>query len=399
MSTLRCSVVEGSSHPSRSRSLDSRDRLPVAVSPTTLFLDMRNVPIQETQLFGEALRSLSALLPASWKVDERTDLQLDGPGLAHVVDLTAPNGDRLSFAVEARRSGSVSSTLLLPALRELERLSSLPVLFVSDYIGPGLRTALAQEGISFADGTGWVRLTSEDPLVLLTGQGAGKSPRPAGTSAVVRLNGVAANRTIRALATTALPIGVRDLADLADVSPGSVSKLLVTLAAEGIVDRDERGGVVAVRRRALIQRWIRDYTFAKANKSVGHYIAPRGLERTLSRLGSSDTAVALTGSAAARRLLPSKTTSVVPLRLLALYAAAPAALARELGLIDADPTTANVVIAAPQDSHVLTSAGGEPPLAPAALVLADLLTLPNRSDAEADQLMDALARDDAAWKE
>ena len=71
---------------------------------------------------------------------------------------------------------------------------------------------------------------------------------------MVRLNGVAASRTIRALVTTALPIGVRGLADFADVSPGSVSKLLATLAAEGIVDRDGRGGVAVVRRRALIQR-------------------------------------------------------------------------------------------------------------------------------------------------
>lgn len=315
------------------------------------------------------------------------------------MDLTAPNGDRLSFAVEARRSGSVSATLLVPALRDLGRRASLPVLFMSDYIGPGLRTALAQEGISFADGTGWVRLTSEEPLVLLTGQGAPKSPRQPGTSAVVRLNGVAANRTIRALATTALPIGVRDLADLADVSPGSVSKLLVTLAAEGVVDRDERARVIAVRRPALIQRWIRDYTFAETNNAVGYYIAPRGLERTLSRLDGSDTAVALTGSAAARRLLPAGTTSVVPLRLLAMYAASPSALARELGLIAADPITANVVIAAPQDPQVLTSAGKEPLVAPVGLVLADLLTLPNRSEAEADQLVDALARDDAGWKE
>jgi hypothetical protein len=34
-----------------------------------------------------------------------------------------------------------------------------------------------------------------------------------------------------------------------------------------------------------------------------------------------------------------------------------------------------------------------------ALVIADLLTLPNRSDAEADQLMDSLARDDSLWSQ
>lgn len=360
---------------------------------------MRNEPLRETPIVGEALRSIAALLPISWAIDERTDTRPPGGQLDNIMDLTAPNGDRISFAIEAKRSGSVPTAHLLSALRELERRSSLPVLFMSDYIGPSLRTTLAGEGISFADATGWVRVTSEDPLVLLTGYGAKRSPRPGRTSAVVRLNGVAANRTIRALATTSLPIGVRDLADLADVSPGSVSKLLVTLAAEGIVDRVDGGGVAVVRRRALIQRWVRDYTFTKTNRSVSYWIAPRGLDRTLARLRSSETAVALTGSAAARQLLPDGTTSVVPLRLLAVYAAASRALTRELGLIDADPASANVMVAAPQDPEILAPTDGEPSLAPVALVLADLLTLPNRSDAEAEQLMDVLARHDAGWKE
>lgn len=347
-------------------------------------------------MVGDALRSVAMLLPANWAIGEGAGAPSDG---RRDVGLTAPNGDRVSFAVEAKRAGAMPTTYLLTVLRERQRRNSLPVLLLSDYIGPGLRTALAAEGISFADSTGWVRLTSEDPLILLTGQGAEKSPRPGRTSAVVRLNGIAANRTIRALATATLPMGVRELADLAGVSPGSVSKLLTTFVAEGSVDRGERSGVAVVRRRALIQRWVRDYTFARTNTSVGFYIAPRGLERTLTRLGSSEMAVALTGAAAARRLLPDGTTPVVPLRLLALYAAAPGDVARELRLIDARPTTANVVIAVPQDQQILAPIDAEPSLAPVALVLADLLTLPNRSDAEAEQLMDVLARDDAAWRE
>jgi hypothetical protein len=361
---------------------------------------MRNAEIRETSIVSEALRSLSALLPASWILDQHAEPRPDGRRVDARVRLTAPNGERISFVVEAKRSGAVSTLLLLSSLRELERQVSLPVLFASDYIGPALRAALAEGNFSYADATGWVRLTSDEPLVLLTGQGAGKSPRPQRTvSAVVRLNGVAANRTIRVLATADVPLGVRDLAERADVSPGSVSKLLVTLAAEGIVDRDDRGGVVFVRRRALIRRWVRDYTFVKANKSVGYYIAPRGLERTLARLDGSPVPVALTGSAAARRLLPDGTTSVVPLRLLALYAAAPTALARDLGLVDAEPAVGNVILAAPQDQEILAPAEHGLPIAPVALVLADLLTLPSRSDAEADQLVGALARNDAGWEE
>lgn len=199
---------------------------------------------------------------------------------------------------------------------------------------------------------------------------------------------------------TELPVRVRALAGIAGVSPGSVSKLLATLAAEGIVDRGKDGGVVAVRRRGLIRRWVADYAFARTNHSVRYLIAARGLDRAMARLGDL-TGVALTGSAAARRLLPESVTSVVPLRLLALYSADPVQVAAPLGLIDAEPATANVIIARPQDSDILMPAGDPGTLvtAPLPLVVADLMTLPGRSDAEAQQLMNALAATDPLWKE
>lgn len=374
-------------------------RLPSCVSLIKLFLVMGNAYIRETQVISDALDRITALLPAPWRLDAHLKEWAGDRRLDAVVELVGPNALTVSFVVEAKRSGSVPASLLVPALHELGRTSGMPVLFVSDYIGPALRKALASEGLSFADATGWVRVTSVDPLVLLTGQGATRSPRAPRASAITRLNRLAVSRSIRALATTDLPVGVRGLAGLADVSPGSVSKLLATLASEGIVDRGENGRVVAVRRRALLRRWVVDYSFVKTNPSVAYFIAPRGLDRTLARLADQRN-VAITGSAAARRLLPESSTSVVPLRLLAIYAARPAESADALGLIDAEPTTANVVIARPQDPDILAQPeGGDLVTAPLPLVIADLLTLPGRSDAEAEQLMDALAVADEAWRE
>ena len=368
-----------------------------AVSRTILFPDMRNGPVGETEVLREALRRVVELLPASWRLDERREVAFR-ERLGAVVELAGPNGDRASFAVETKLSGSVPTQVLLSTLRERGRRAGLPMLFASDYVGPSLRVALAGENISFADATGWVRVVSEEPLVLLTGRGADRSPNARSDSAVTRLNGIAASRVIRVLSATDLPLGVRELANLANVSPGSVSKLLATLASEGIADRDERGGILAVRRRALVRRWAQDYSFARSNRAVGYYIAPRGLDRAVAQIANHG-GIALTGSAAARRVLPDGVTSVVPLRLLAMYADEPAALSRELGLIDAEQATANVVVAAPQDADILPRPGDRSPAtAPAALVLADLLTLPGRSDAEADQLMDALAKNDIAWK-
>ncbi len=360
---------------------------------------MRNTSLLETAAIGDALRSVTALLPAAWSINEWTEPVVRGRHYDAVIELTAPTGDRIAFVVEAKRSGSVPASMLLTSLSELERESTLPVLYASDYVGPTLREQLTAQGISFADGTGWVRILSENPLILLTGQGADRSPRARQTTAVTRLNGLAASRTIRALATAVLPSGVRRIATKASVSPGSVSKLLVTLASEGIVDRDESGAVTAVRGRALIRRWVRDYAFTRSNPSAAFFIAPRGLDRTLARLAERGGAT-LTGSAAARRSLPDTVTSVVPLRLLAVYAANPAALAEDLGLIQADAASANVVIATPQDDRVLGSLDERVvTVAPLPLVLADLLTLPGRSDAEANQLMDALATTDPVWEE
>ena len=352
---------------------------------------MRNMMIRETGLLRDAVRSITSLLPASWHLESATEPPEESRGADAAVSLIGPAGTRVRYLVEVKRSGTAVAPLLA-TLREQARTAGLPVLFVSDYIGPSLREALAADGISYADATGWVRMTSDVPLILLTGQGAEKSPRAGNPTAVVRLNGVAASRIIRALCILDVPLGVRDLAARADVSPGSVSKLLPTLASEGVIDRDKRGEITTVRRRALVRRWVRDYSFAKTNRSASYYIAPRGLDRTLARIAQLSASATLTGSAGARRLLPDGITSVVPLRLLALYTESLSGVAEELGLVPAEPAAANTVMAVPQDGAVLNS-----DIAPVALVLADLLTLPGRSDAEAEQLMGALARTDEAW--
>lgn len=373
----------------------SRRRSFLPVSRNRLFRTMRNVSSPETLVLAEGLRRIVELLPPSWTAELTVGESIGGDAL---VVLRGPAGVGVTYRVEAKRAGGMSLPETVAALRARQQDTGLPALFVSDYLGPATRRALTEAGISYADATGWVRLVSDDPLILLTGEGAERSPRAPESSAVVRLNGVATSRVIRALVEVEVPVGVRELASAARVSPGSVSKLLTTLAAEGIVDRGARSAVTGVRRRSLVRRWVQDYGYATTNHGVGYWLAPRGLAQVTDRLAQQE-GVAVTGSAAARRLLPPDTTSVVPLRLLALYAASPRRLAEQLGLVEADASTANVVIAAPQDDRILPDPGEPVALAPTALVVADLLTLPGRSDAEAEQMMDALAATDPSWKE
>ncbi len=357
---------------------------------------MRNDAGPETLLLEDAIRQVRELLPRAWTAN-LTDGAAPYAGDV-LLSVRGPAGVGVTYRVEAKRASGRSLADTVAALRERQRETGFPVLFVADYIGPATRRALAQAGISYVDATGWVRLVSDDPLILLMGEGAERSPRAPESAAVVRLNGVATSRVIRALSEVEVPVGVRELASVAQVSPGSVSKLLVTLAAEGIVDRDARGALTGVRRRSLLRRWVQDYGYATTNPGLGYWLAPRGLAQVTDRLAKQE-GVAVTGSAAARRLLPPDATSVVPLRLFALYAASPRRLAEQLGLVEADAATANAVIVAPQDQRILPQAGEPVALAPTALVLADLLTLPGRSDAEAEQLMDALAATDPSWKE
>lgn len=357
---------------------------------------MRNAALQETSVLQEAVRAVRALLPPNWQAN-LSAVEPRAPGVAVMV-LRGPTGPAVTYLVETKRSGGMPLTVLVATLREMQRATGYPCLVVSDYVGPTTRRALTEAGMSYADSTGWVRLVSEDPLILLTGEGAERSPRTPETAAVVRMNGVATSRVIRALSAVEVPVGVRELAQLAGVSPGSVSKLLTTLTADGIVDRDARGAVTGVRRRSLVRRWAQDYGYATSNTGMSYWIAPRGLANVTDRLTQRE-GVAVTGSAAARRLLPPDKTPVVPLRLLALYAVAPRTLAEQLDLVPTDAPTANVVITAPQDERILQQSGDPLAIAPTPLVVADLLTLPGRSDAEAEQLMDALAETDPSWKE
>lgn len=354
---------------------------------------MRNMLIQETPLIEGAMRVIDDLLPESWTIElsrplPSADFAVDGR-----LTLVGPSGQSSGFLVEGKTSvNSVSSVLRY--LRELARGLSERLLFVTDYAGPTLRAALEAEGISYADTTGWVRLISDSPLILLTGQGADKSPRAGKPSAATRLNGLAAGRIVRALCEFKSPIGVRELSRVAAVSPGSTSKVVSTLTAEGAIERGDRGAITSVRKRALVRRWIRDYSFERSNRSVGCFIATRGIERTLAKLGKLGEPFAVTGSVGARQVLPDDKTSVVPLRLLAIYTRAGAAGIEGMGLIPAEPSDANVYLASPQDPDILAAE-----VAPIGLILADLLTLPGRGDAEADQLMDMLARQDPSWED
>lgn len=361
-----------------------------------MFLNMRNSPIQETIGLEGAVAALTSLLPDPWEVRVRSDIRArheDGTEL--IIELQSPQ-ESVRFEVFNSPSGTASIPKIL---KETAASRPLPPIYISDYIGPKVRAALQRERINYADATGWVWVNQTAPLVCLANQGAPKAPKSRAQPSIARLNGSASSRLIQTLCTVASPIGVRDLADQAGVTAGTVSKVLSTLAAEGIVERTPRGGIQLVRRRALVNRWVMDYSFSETNPNARWLLDPRGPDHALDAITSTGQAV-FTGSVAARAYLADSATSVVPLRLVAAYTQRPEQLAGQLGFIETEPFSANVVLATPQDARTLDQLDDNGRrVVPVPLVVADLLTLPGRGVAEPTQLMDELARTDPLWKE
>ena len=219
-----------------------------------------------------------------------------------------------------------------------------------------------------------------------------------GYAAPVKLNDRGSGRVLDILLRAPLPIDPRGLAPKLSVEPATVGKLLVNLDRAGLIERAEASLVTGVHRRALVQAWSEDYSYVRSNRRMGWFIAPRGLPTLFRHLDKKEP-MTVTGSLAARRVLPLAISNSLTLRLAALFTPDPAGLAARLGLIKVGPETANVVIAAPFDPILFTSGAVVGGIRGVTIgrALVDLLTLPEPSAQEAVTIMDHLAVTDPSW--
>lgn len=366
-----------------------------------------NVPVEETarQIALDAVRIIKTLLPPGWDVSSTSidDDQLIDSGYDALTVVRAPGGQTVTFLTEVKAGRVERAEQVLGRLRKTKvEGGGREVLLVAPYLGPALRNQCEIQGINYLDLTGWCWLQASGPALAIRAVGAAKDPRPSRTSAITRLNGASAGRIIRnLLATDQRPLGVRALAQNAAVSAGTVSKVLNELSSEAIVIRDDAGQVVAVRKRLLVTRWIRDYSFLKTN-NVSWWLAPRGIQNVRRRALESNAWVVETGSSAARRLLPEGLLPLTAESQIALYVPRTNEAAELLGLVPADRTAANVLLAEPYDAELLRQRGSSTDVLPAVdvgQIVADLKTMPGRAQQEADQLMDAFAVTDKGWEQ
>ena len=361
-----------------------------SVSSIRLFRVIGNRQNKETQLVRRASQSIAAALPVGWAVSFQTPT-----GQRPVLRVVSATGETASFDLLVGRAGAA------PVIESAKPLSaeSSGVIYICDYLSAPARARLTAAGVSYADATGWVRIVADKPMLAITGRGAAKPPRQPAPEAVGRLNGRSAGRVVRALLNNNPPLGVRELAGFAQVSPGTVSKTLPTLVADNAIERDNMGRITAVNRRQLLNRWTADYQILKSNGTPVFYIAPRGVAATLQTLETSS-GIAITGASAATVWLPEGAAAVIPPTQLIAYTANPEQTAAMLNLVPVNPQIANVILLTPQDLAILDNptVHDETPVAPLPIVLADLLTLPGRYPQQAEALMDALAKTDPAWR-
>lgn len=350
---------------------------------------MADTKPSETRTLRTVERLVTDALPPAWTLRAAREARKGSRRVDTQWSIRAPDGSTTAFVVEVKRS--LLGRQLDDVLAQLAVSDSLP-LVAAPYLGPSLRSSLTGRGVSYVDATGNIRIVADRPGLFIEREGAVKDPWPS-EETLRSLRGRGAGRAVRALLDFGPPFGVRDLAERAGVSLGSLSRTLHLLDREGLVSRDDRGALTGLDWEATIRRWSQDYGFARSNQ-VAYYLDARGLSSLTSKLSRAKWTYAATGVLAAQRIAPS-----APARQAAVYVDDIARTAERLRLRPTD-AGANVVLAEPFDPVVFDRLSIRDDLrvvAPAQLAV-DLLTGSGREPSEGDELLAWMRSNEDAWR-
>jgi hypothetical protein len=343
----------------------------------------------EIQTLRAVERLVNDALPPRWSFRSVREAP-KGDGRADAMwSLVAPDGSTATFVIEAKRA--LLGSQLDQALAQLAAFDAIP-LIATAYLGPSLRAALADRGVSYADSTGNLRLLADTPGLFVERAGAMKDPWPSDET-LRSLRGRGAGRAIRALTDFRPPYGVRELAQRADVPLGSLSRVLDLLAREGLITREASGAVASIDWDRTIRRWAQDYDFARSNQAVT-FLEPRGLDAFASKLADVNWTYAATGAFAAQRYAP-----IAPARQATIYVEDIARTVERFRLRAAD-SGANVVLVEPYHRVVFDRAtvrDGLRVVAPTQLAV-DLLTGSGREPSEGNELLAWMSNNEDTWR-
>ena len=364
-------------------------------------------PKSGTDVLLMATARVQAALPPGWAVRAKADVGgLDDSSHTYPrpdsrLELLRAGQTVATYVVEAQRV-LTSGALLRSINRVLDQQTTTPPtvdrirpMLVARYISSEQQRRLQERGIAYADATGNLCLTSEDPLILLSDRGASADPWRGPGRPTTSLKGLPAAKLVRALADFVPPYSVAELAELAGASLGAAYRLSDYLVGEGLLTRVERGPITAVDWPELLRRWSQDARDLDTSTTRG-FIEPRGLDILVEKLGNQKLAqrYAVSGSLAARPYAP-----YAEARLGLVYTEDVVELASELGLRPVE-TGANVLLAMPRSSVVFerTSSWRDITLVAPTQAAADLLGGPGRNPAEGEYLVDWMKENEDAWR-
>lgn len=353
-------------------------------------------PLTDSELLGAVIELLKSKLPETWGIEAQAssdgadqDLLLRTPGNAGTILLLV----EAKWDVQAR---DVKPLLEGPWPRWRRRLGNQPVLFISSYLTPKVRSLLAAENINYVDLTGNIRISLDYPGVFIELPGADRDPRR--TEDTTRgLRGAKAGAVVRFLADFRPPYAASTIARASGVSEGYLSRLLDSMTAEGLVDRDGSGPILNADWAGLLRRRSRAISLFRSNATF-RYIARRGAASVVEELQEGglgiDPIPTITGSFAASRLAP-----VAAPSLLVIYCIDRRTLESELDLLPA-AEGADTVLIRPDNDVVFERSEVESGIAWAApsQVVIDCLSGTGRMPAEGEALIDWMQNNEAAWR-
>jgi hypothetical protein len=379
----------------------------------------------ERELMTNLATWLRQRLPRTWSI-EADEWEAAYPSLQmrwlrpdYRLTISTARGRPIRLAVEVK--ASVSPKQAFEVASSLNSLFRTPeadgVLLLTSFLSPRARELLAETSVSYADDTGNVRIAVDDPPLFIETSGLDRLPVQTGVYASSPIRGAyegpyrsdrrllqsfkgpGAALGVRALVDFRPPYRLRELAERAGVSLGTLSRVLEFAEGEVLIEREPRGPIVGVDWEQFLRRWAKDYSLLGSNRTR-IFLEPRGIDALLPRLRTYAGQYALSGSLAAHTVAPE-----APAALAVVYVSSLEA-APDLGLRETE-SGGNVLLVQP-----FPSAQGTQSLSPflrtrsidgleyvaLAQAVVDLLTSPGRGPAEAEALLKWMEANEDAWR-
>lgn len=354
-------------------------------------------PKSEAEVIRRGVALLSQRLPPGWSA-RFVDPGSGDPRIDGLIKLSDADGQSVTLVAAAKQIVEGRDVAVLR--EQLEGLAQEQPngqgLVLARYLSRQVRERLAGAELSYIDATGNVRVEVRRPALYLSDRGADRDPwrgpgRPRGT-----LKGAPAAKIVRAITDFAGPWRIRELVDVARASTGATYRVVEFLEREGLAVRDESGLVAIPDWAQVLRRWSDDYGFVRNSRST-RWIAPRGLQDLMKRIGDSGEQIqyAVSGTLAA-----AEWAAYAPARLAMIYVADAAKAADTWELRPAD-AGANVILAEPEIDVVfersVTNQESVKVAAPAQVVV-DLMTGPGRNPSEAEELLGWMQENEQSWR-